>query len=271
MAFQGNAVSAAPARPYASRVRKVISSVFRGNILKKVDLVNVGVIRVGRNFGTCFMNKLHTSALVCLALFIATTANARGLLGESYFNFSGSFERVSLPEGSIDGWGLGVGGNVPTRTYDTATWGLDANAGLGYSRLTDGGERLEGIHLGGAFVVYPKRWDIGVTPFAGAGVGWRRDRFTLRDNGTISDDTFLGTAVVGVEVPAGPVTLRPYFERTWFEDDGFRNSWSAGLTTSWWVNDKWGWSVTGAYEDAHSRFGGDAHGLQLIAGLLYSF
>lgn len=159
--------------------------------------------------------------------FAQTTASNNGLLGQRYAEASFGVQDIKFI--STNAYGLGVGVNTPV-----IAGSFDVGANYDYDQIRGSGIRSHANTFSGYGTYYTTV--NGVKPFVGAGVGWQWS--SMRGFG--SDDQGLWGAAVGVEIPAGAVTLTP---RIAYGDDfeGSKNSsqqFSYGVDANYWVNAK---------------------------------
>lgn len=135
------------------------------------------------------------------------TSNTNGLLGQRYAELS--FGAQDLNQLKPHLYGLGAAVNAPV-----IPGSFDVTATYDYSWIRGSGLRGSANTFGGFGTLYTAL--NGVKPFVAGGIGWEWSR----TRGFGSDDQGLWTAAVGVEIPAGVVTLTP---RISYGDD-FENS-----------------------------------------------
>jgi hypothetical protein len=210
---------------------------------------------------------IHTKSVLLgiLASGIALSgAHAQGLLGERYFGIGGSYEDVSFPGGSVDGWGFGAEVNMPIGDPYTE-FGFDTNLAANYLRVSDRGWKLEEYGLEAlfrGFMPLAQGWK----PYAGLGLGWSRLKASY-DGLSESDSTFAIPAEIGVEFQMGQFSLTPFYRYTWAIESGYDNFWTIGGRAAYWFGNGWGTALTVSHTDWGDGF--DSLGVNLSVLFAY--
>lgn len=214
------------------------------------------------------MNITNITILGLLAsCFLLPTADAKGLLGQSYVGFGAGHERSEPPIGSsVDGTSIAGEYNLPLpRRYNEAAFDINFRGNLARFDETDFEvDILEVETLFRAFMPNPR--GMGMKPYVGAGVGWEnRDATVAGVSG--DDDTFNVPAEVGVEFAGQQLSLTPFFRYSYKRDREFDDTWSAGATAAYWINRRWG--IFG--RAIHTDHDDDGDTLSIRAGALFAF
>jgi len=194
------------------------------------------------------MKTITRITLCCIALATAVSARAQstaydgvpsGTLGTRYGEFNYGF--TDIRHYSPHFHDLNIGGNLPL----TPNLDLGGNFAHGWF-----GDRAPGIGhaLGVSLTAYPRRE--GVRPFATVGLGYQWWNVG-------ADDTWGWSAIAGLQVPFGRLTLTP---RLGYADDFRRSSlgtrqFSAGTEANYWLTHNAGVFLSVGFTDVHrSRF-----------------
>jgi hypothetical protein len=188
---------------------------------------------------------LAFSALAAVSAMNAAPAPSgpSGLLGTQYTELSLGLSDVRHISNNLYDGGIGANTSLVPGL-------LDGGATYNYSWI-GGANKGHANTIGG----YVNAYTVlnGVKPFAGVGLGYQWTSFKFVG----SDDQALWNASVGVEIPAGVVTITP---RIIYNDDfeGSANSgqsWTYQVEGNYWVNPKTAvFASIGKTDVNHSRF-----------------
>ncbi|MBL9189066.1 MAG: hypothetical protein JNK23_16395 [Opitutaceae bacterium] len=167
---------------------------------------------------------LLTSATAIQAQTTTTASTPAGLLGAQYTELE--FGVQDIKRISNNAYSLTASANTAV-----VAGKLDGGASYSYSRI-GGAVRGHSNTIGGYFTAYAPL--NGVKPFVSAGLGWEWSSYRFVG----SDDQALWGGAVGVEIPAGVVTITP---RISYADDfeGSRKSsqaWTYAVEANHWFN-----------------------------------
>ncbi|MDX2110529.1 MAG: hypothetical protein SFY80_09850 [Verrucomicrobiota bacterium] len=185
-------------------------------------------------------------AAIAVATFVGS-AEARGLLGQNYVEATAEYNYVSFDYGlDLDGWGSSVGGNFAViKTTDTSKIGLDINAGLGYTKLSDSFVTEE---IGGVALAAIGYYDLGmVKPMLGLGVSqaWG----AMEVGSSLIRDNYCGaSAMIGLEIEiVTDLTLSEHVSATVFEGATDDVNWSFGIDFAYWITEHFNLGLGGSY------------------------
>lgn len=170
--------------------------------------------------------KINRILAAAAPLLLIASADARGLLGETYL--SGSYDSGSVED--VDLWGLSFGYNKPIAR--DREYSYDLNLAASFAELDESGIDADGKGLEAGLVVFPNK-EMELKPFIAAHVGYgEATGFGL------SEDSFLYRISVGGEWRASErfviVPLVSYFDYTEV-DEG--DDVTVGVSGNFWIDD----------------------------------
>jgi hypothetical protein len=195
-------------------------------------------------------------AVPCL---VASAVAPRGLIGERYLGVDGGWERLENAV-SDDGWGVGAELNMPFPLDPQAQFGTDLNIRGDYADVFD----ADIWDVNGVLRVHTMRHEM-VTPFVGAGFGWR--------DFDVVDSTYVPVEA-GLELGLGPLAVAPFFRYSFALDSAVDDFWSLGAKAVWWLPAAhWGVTASVTYTDYDEIAGVQAidNGWGARVGLVFAY
>lgn len=199
-----------------------------------------------------------------LSLLFMSAASGQGLLGKRYGGLGVGFERLDLPDDSLEGASVVGEINFPL-SNPRARSGFDVNLKASYSHFSEDDFDINGAVVDGLFRGY-RPLSKTSRAYLGAGMSW--NYWELSTFAFRATDSTLGLPVEGgLEFNMGRFSLRPFYRYTFATESGYDDFWSVGATASTWISRNWGLQAGVTRTD----FGDDFESLSVRGGVILSF